>query len=172
MLFNHAGYWSLNGSACCIRLDFLQRLCHARTPLFRHALTLYSVSVLISCHPPPALPIHPSSYPLPPPPFSALTCCTAAIAEKQQQAVEQCGLGGEHARTHSCAHKVSLYDTHIRTFAQKHTRRDSRNKLTSWVLVFLEAPATKTLQHMRSFAENVVPNKPHGFGRDGGGGGG
>lgn len=50
----------------------------------------------------------------------------------------------------------------------------ARHKLTSWVLVFLEAPATKTLQHMRSFAENVAPNKPHGFGRDGeeGGGGG
>lgn len=32
--------------------------------------------------------------------------------------------------------------------------------LTSWVLVFLKTLATKTLQHMRSFAENV-PKKPH-----------
>ena len=32
--------------------------------------------------------------------------------------------------------------------------------LTTWVLVFLKTLATKTLQHMRSFAENV-PKKPH-----------
>ena len=64
------------------------------------------------------------------------------------------------ARTHTWE------GTHTCTHTHTHT-----TKLTSWVLVFLEAPATKTLQHMRSFAENVVPNKPHGFGRDGGGGG-
>lgn len=32
--------------------------------------------------------------------------------------------------------------------------------LTTWILVFLQTLATKTLQHMRSFAENV-PKKPH-----------
>ena len=34
------------------------------------------------------------------------------------------------------------------------------DRLTTWVLVFLKTLATKTLQHMRSFAENV-PKKPH-----------
>ena len=71
------------------------------------------------------------------------------------------------ARTHT-GEGTHTY-THTLTHSHTHTQT---TKLTSWVLVFLEAPATKTLQHMRSFAENVVPNKPHGFGRDGGGGGG
>lgn len=54
-----------------------------------------------------------------------------------------------------------------------HTGSHARNKagsqrtggimgfeLTTWILVFLKTLATKTLQHMRSFAENV-PKKPH-----------
>lgn len=36
----------------------------------------------------------------------------------------------------------------------------TKMQLTTWILVFLETLATKTLQHMRSFAENV-PKKPH-----------
>lgn len=43
-------------------------------------------------------------------------------------------------------------------YEEKHNMRHVL--LTSWVLVFLKTLATKTLQHMRSFAENV-PKKPH-----------
>lgn len=118
--------------------------------------------------PPCSLPPSPITRPLSLPAFSALTCCTSAIAEKQQPNSAASGRAHTPVRTYKHATKSMPLEP-------KRTKGPhARHKLTSWVLVFLEAPATKTLQHMRSFAENVAPNKPHGFGRDGdeGGGGG
>lgn len=55
--------------------------------------------------------------------------------------------------------------THAQRPAQRNgVYRHNGHELTTWVLVFLKTLATKTLQHMRSFAENV-PKKPHWFGR-------
>ena len=55
--------------------------------------------------------------------------------------------------------------THVRARApitpvHRETSVHNGDELTTWILVFLKTLATKTLQHMRSFAENV-PKKPH-----------
>lgn len=64
---------------------------------------------------------------------------------------------------HTHAQTQTLSHTHSRTTpapSETEECRHNGDELTTWILVFLKTLATKTLQHMRSFAENV-PKKPH-----------
>ena len=59
--------------------------------------------------------------------------------------------------------RIAQIHTHARTTPVHSETEECRNngdELTTWILGFLKTLATKTLQHMRSFAENV-PKKPH-----------
>lgn len=151
MLFNHAGYWSLNGSACCIRLD-LSAASLPRTARHAFPLILFIYFVGTHCHrilsicanklaPPP---YHLTSPHLPTTPHphrsrGALTCCTTTIAEKHQRALEQCSLGREfthglalvRARKHTQTEHPIKSSSVTSTHAHAHTRTKQTHQLGS-----------------------------------------